>query len=135
LRQAGRAGYVRSIRDDITLARSLHRQVAETPTLEAGTQHLSITTFRYVPADLTPGLPAVEEYLNRLNTEVLSRLQAGGEAFVSNAVVRGTYLLRACIVNFRTTEEDIAVLPAIVTRIGAAVDAALRPAALRSAGE
>ena len=134
LRQAGRTGYVGSIRDDIALARSLHRHVAATPGLDAWTQNLSITTFRYVPTDLTPGSPAVEAYLNRLNTEILSRLQGGGEAFVSNAVVRGSYLLRACVVNFRTTEEDVAALPGIVTRIGAAVDAELRPAALRSAG-
>jgi aromatic-L-amino-acid/L-tryptophan decarboxylase len=112
----------------------LHRHADATPVLEAWTRNLSITTFRYVPEDLTPGLPEVEEYLNRLNTEVLSRLQGGGEAFVSNAVVRGTYLLRACVVNFRTTEEDIAALPGIVTRIGAEADAELRPAALRSTG-
>ena len=50
------------------------------------------------------GDPAVEEYLNTLNRQVLDRLQRGGEAFVSNAVVDNRYLLRACIVNFHTTE-------------------------------
>lgn len=82
---------------------------------------------RDVPLDLEPGADGVETYLNLLNRELLARLQAGGEVYVSNAVVDGAYLLRACIANFRTTEADIAALPSIVLRVGAAVDAALRP--------
>jgi hypothetical protein len=42
------------------------------------------------------------------------------------------YLLRACIVNFRTTASDVdAVLP-IVVRVGRVLDAALRPRTLGS---
>jgi hypothetical protein len=51
--------------------------------------------------------------------------------YVSNAIVDGKYLLRACIVNFRTTRNDVAAVPALVARIGREVDAALRPAELR----
>ena len=47
--------------------------------------------------------------------------------FLSNAVVRGTFLLRACIVNFRTTLADVEAVPGIVVRHGAAVDRELRP--------
>jgi hypothetical protein len=71
------------------------------------------------------------DYLDRLNREILSRVQAGGEAFVSNAIVAGAYYLRACIVNFRTDRGDVEALPEIVARLGRAADAALRPAALR----
>jgi hypothetical protein len=59
--------------------------------------------------------------------ELLDRLQRGGEAFVSNAVVSGRYLLRASIVNFHTSRADVEALPEIVARIGRAVDAELRP--------
>ena len=62
---------------------------------------------------------------------LLDRIQCTGEAFVSNAVVRGCYLLRACIVNFRTSLEDIEALPEIVLRIGRAVDAEWRPEGLK----
>lgn len=134
LRHAGREGYAGMIAEDIALARSLHRHVAACPGLEPRTQDLSITTFRYVPPDLEPGDPAVDEYLNRLNTELLTRLQASGEAFISNAVIDGAFLLRACVVNFRTTEADMAALPGIVVRIGAEVDAELRPRELMKAG-
>jgi aromatic-L-amino-acid decarboxylase len=127
LRQVGRAGYVEMLSDDILLARELYRSVSAHPELQAFTQNLSITTFRYVPPDLTPGSEETEAYLNQLNAELLSRLQRGGEAFLSNAVVRGTFLLRACIVNFRTSLEDIEALPVLVTRLGRQLDAALRP--------
>lgn len=127
LQQAGRKGYVNMITADIALAESLHRHVAAVPGLEPRTQDLSITTFRYVPPDLAPGGEVVENYLNRVNTELLARLQAGGEAYVSNAMIDGAFLLRACVVNFRTREADVAALPGIVVRIGAEVDADLRP--------
>lgn len=69
--------------------------------------------------------------LNQLNTELLTRLQRGGEVLVSNAVVEGKFLLRACIVNFRTSLEDVEALPDIAIRLGREVDAALRPAKLK----
>jgi aromatic-L-amino-acid/L-tryptophan decarboxylase len=61
-----------------------------------------------------------------LNRELLDRLQRGGEAFVSNAIVAGHYVLRACIVNFHTARADVEALPEIVVRIGQTVDAELR---------
>ena len=91
------------------------------------TQKLSITTFRYVPAGAEAGTPAGEEYLNRLNEELLDRLERGGEVFLSNAVVRGAYLLRACVVNFRTDLDDIHAVLEIVKRVGAEVAAERRP--------
>jgi aromatic-L-amino-acid/L-tryptophan decarboxylase len=59
-----------------------------------------------------------DESLNTLNRRLLDRLQRGGEAFVSPAVVNGRYLLRACIVNFHTRQEDVEALPEIVARLG-----------------
>jgi len=128
LRQAGREGYADMISDDIHLAWALYRVVKRQPELQAFMQGLSITTFRYVPPDLIPGSQESEHYLNALNAELLTRLQKSGEAFLSNAVIGGTFVLRACIVNFRTSLEDIEALPGIVIRIGREVDAAIRPA-------
>jgi aromatic-L-amino-acid/L-tryptophan decarboxylase len=69
----------------------------------------------------------VAEYLNKLNTELLERLQRGGEAFLTNAVVDGRFLLRACVVNFRSTPEDAEVVAGIVVRVGRDTDHELRP--------
>jgi glutamate/tyrosine decarboxylase-like PLP-dependent enzyme len=126
LRQVGREGTVRMTSDDIRLSEHLYSVVDEHPELEAFTQNLSITTFRYVPPDLTTGSDEIEKYLSHLNEELLTELQIGGETFVSNALIGETYLLRACIVNFRTSVEDVEALPEIVVRIGNRVDSAIR---------
>ena len=128
LQHVGASGYRAMISEDIRLARALREAVDRTPELQAMTQDLSITTFRYVPVDLRPrlGEPAVEDHLDVLNRELLDRLQRGGELFVSNAIINGRYVLRACIVNFHTTLEDVEAVPGIVVRIGRAVDSRIR---------
>jgi len=40
-------------------------------------------------------------------------------------------VLRACIVNFHTSQADVQALPAIVARIGRSTDAQLRPPTLQ----
>ena len=132
LRQVGREGYVRMVADDIELSKALFAIVQKHHELEAFTQGLSITTLRYVPRGLKPGSVAVEEYLNKLNFELLTRLQRSGETFLTNAVIRGKFVLRACFVNFHSTLADVEALPEIVTRIGADVDVELRPKELKT---
>jgi aromatic-L-amino-acid/L-tryptophan decarboxylase len=120
IRQAGRKGYAASIREDIRLARELFDLAAAHPELEAVTQGLSITTFRYAP----PGADrhgSDQQFLTTLNERLLTALQQSGRAYVSNAVVNGRYLLRACIVNFRTTSRDLRMLIEAVVEIGRAL--------------
>jgi glutamate/tyrosine decarboxylase-like PLP-dependent enzyme len=131
LQQVGRKGYEQMLADDIRLAKELYDLVAQQPELEAFTHSLSIVTFRYVPAGLGSASEKSEEYLNQLNTELLTRLQNSGEAYISNAVIEGKFALRPCIVNFRTSRADIEALPEIVLRIGRQVDAELRPETLK----
>lgn len=126
LQHVGRKGYEQMLADDVRLAKELYNLVEKQSELEALTHSLSITTFRFVPRGLTTGDGKVEEYLNLLNTELLTRLQNSGEAYISNAVIDGKFALRACIVNFRTSVGDIEALPEIVLRIGRNVDAELR---------
>jgi len=116
------------IGDDMRLSRHLHDLVQQHPDFEALTQHLSVTTFRYVPRDLhmAAGTPETEQYLQRLNQELLSRVERSGQAFLSNAMVNGRFALRACIVNFRTSQADIDALLPLLSRIGREADHALR---------
>ena len=125
LKQVGAVGYRRMIADDIRLSQAMAQAVSCHAELELITQDLSITTFRYVPCDLRVrlGEAQVDNYLGALNREILERLQRGGETFISNAVVKGQYVLRACIVNFHTTEADVEAVPDIVARVGRTVDA------------
>ena len=122
LRQVGRIGYLEMIARNCRLAERLHRVIREHAAFEAFTQSLSITTFRYVPPDLRAGLGTadVEQYLNRLNQQLLTAVEQSGELFLSNALVGGRFALRACIVNFRTTEADVDAVPTLVARLGEA---------------
>jgi glutamate/tyrosine decarboxylase-like PLP-dependent enzyme len=105
IRQVGRDGYVRMIRDDIALARELCDLVEKQEELEMLTHSLSITTFRYVGAK-----PRDEKYLNELNAAILEKLQEDGGVYPSNAVISGRFAIRACIVNFRTQSADVRAL-------------------------
>jgi aromatic-L-amino-acid decarboxylase len=122
LRQAGKNGYVKLISEDIELAKYLFDIISKESELEAISNNLSITTFRYIPDDLKNESNQKLEYLNELNEELLKRLQNSGEAYVSNAIVNEIFVLRVCIVNFRTTKSDIEVLPGIVKKYGRQVD-------------
>jgi len=128
LQQVGRDGYEQMISDDIRLARHLFEQIALYPELEALTQSLSITTFRFVPAGLDSSDADAASYVDKLNLELLTRLQNSGKAYLSNAVIGGKFALRVCIVNFRTTLADVEALLPIVVAIGEELDAELRPA-------
>jgi len=123
--------YERRIAHDVELAKYLHLLALEHPELEAiGAPALSITCFRYVPPDLADG-KGREEYLDQLNERLLLDLQLGGQVFPSNARVDGRFVLRTCIVNFRTEAETLEGLTEATVEIGRRVDAELRPDSLR----
>jgi glutamate/tyrosine decarboxylase-like PLP-dependent enzyme len=128
LRQAGRSGHLKMISDDMMLARHLHELMTRHTDFQALSQGLSIATFRFVPSDLRSQLGAadVETYLNRLNQELLTRVEKSGEAFLSNAIIGDVFALRACIVNFHTSIEDVEALPGLLSRLGKEADTTLR---------
>jgi glutamate/tyrosine decarboxylase-like PLP-dependent enzyme len=130
LRQVGASGYRAMIGDDIRLSRRMAEIVRAHSELELFTQELSIATFRFVPADLRArtGDERVSAHLDAVNKEILVRTQKAGEVFVSNAVLGGRYLLRACIVNFHTGPDDVAAVADVIARVGREVDRELRSA-------
>ena len=111
----------------MTLARRLFELAAKHSELEAMTHNLSITTLRYVPRELRDGTGSreIETYLNRLNQRLLEKIENSWRAFCSNALIDGRYALRFCIVNFRTSTEDIEAIPDLVTELGAQAHAEL----------
>ena len=117
LQQVGRRGYEEMIKKDIELSKLLFETARDHKELEAATQNLSIATFRFVPKDYV-GFKGNEDYLKSLNEALLNELQKGGEVFLSNAIIKDKYYLRACIVNFRTSEKDIEAIIDIVVREG-----------------
>jgi aromatic-L-amino-acid decarboxylase len=118
LQQAGRAGYIEMIREDISLSRLLFDLAERHPELQAISQNLSITTLRYFPPGYTDGNEKDEIYLNQLNEQLVNTLQQEGKVFLSNAVVRGKYCLRGCIVNFRTSKKNIEEIIQLIVTAG-----------------
>jgi glutamate/tyrosine decarboxylase-like PLP-dependent enzyme len=82
---------------------------------------LSICCFRYVPPERR-GV-ANDAELNRLNERIMQRVQRGGRAYLSNAVLGGKFALRACIINFRTSRADIDLTLEIVRRAANEIEA------------
>ena len=74
---------------------------------------LSIVCFRYAPAHLRGNRDA----LNALNRTLMVDVQRDGQAYVSNAMIGDDFALRACIVNFRTTTADTAILLDTIRRV------------------
>jgi aromatic-L-amino-acid decarboxylase len=124
----GRSAYARRIAHDAALARYLGERVAERPEFELSTPvALSICCFRYIPPGL-PGWPGREAYCDLLNERIMTALQLDGRVLCSNAVLNGRFVLRACIVNFRTEASDCDRLLDVAAEHGARLDKELRPA-------
>jgi glutamate/tyrosine decarboxylase-like PLP-dependent enzyme len=124
----GRAAYARRIAHDAALARYLADCVAERPEFELSAPVvLSICCFRYVPPDL-PASPGRDGYIDRLNERLMTEIQLDGRVLCSNAVLNNRFVLRACIVNFRTEAADCDRLLDVAAEHGARLDLELRPA-------
>jgi len=101
--QIGVQGYRELIGHDIEMAHRLQEKIRDMPDFElVSAGPLSITCFRYTP----PGIKDIDA----LNRALIPHLQNSGVAFFSSAELSGRPVLRACIVNFRTTEADLDLL-------------------------
>lgn len=107
-----------SIEEDCALAAYVAESVGASEEFEPmAPATLGICCFRCVPAaarrelEAAAGDDAARERLNlrldALNARVMQRVQRGGEAYLSNAILRGRFALRASITNFRTTRRDV----------------------------
>ena len=114
------------IKEDVELSRLLFELAEKHPELEAVTQNLSITTLRYVPLDIPSKIESKAGYLNTLNETLDNQLQAGGQLFMSNAIINSKYCLRSCIVNFRTSKRDIEEIVGIIIQQGKEVHKTLQ---------
>jgi glutamate/tyrosine decarboxylase-like PLP-dependent enzyme len=102
-----------AIGEDIRLAQLMGDIVRTTEDLELLCEpSLSVCCFRQRPRDMS------DDALDGHNEALLARLQRDGRAYFSNVSVAGRFGLRACITNFRTTEEDVRQSLAIVQELG-----------------
>jgi aromatic-L-amino-acid decarboxylase len=113
---AGRDGLAQHIIRCNALARRLGSLVAEADDLELlAPVELSVVCFRYAP----PALGDNATGLDALNKAIMEEVQAGGEVFLTQTTLGGKFSLRACVVHYATTEDDLRAPLTVVRRVGA----------------
>ena len=115
LRYHGLRAFRESITKDLELAQRLANAVKSHGKFQLfATPELTAVCFRYRTDEATS-----EDDLSRQNALILERVIRRGRVYLSNATLRGKFYLRACIVNHRTTDEDVdAVIPEVLSAAG-----------------
>ena len=115
LKQIGLDGYRQAIARDIRLAQTLQERLRCSSDFElVAAGPLSITCFRY-----RHGPPSNDHAeSDSLNRRLLELVQRDGAVFLTGTELAGRFVLRACIVNFRTTEQDVEALIEAVRTAG-----------------
>lgn len=102
LRYHGAEAFRTAIRSDLQHAADLAHNIRNTPDLELlAPVELSAVCFRYRGG-------VIENELNRINAAILKRLIERGRIYLSNASIASRFALRACFVNHRTTDAEVA---------------------------
>ena len=111
IRYHGLSAFRAAIQRDLNHAQNLATEIRNTPDLELlATVELSAVCFRH---RLRPD--ASESARNDFNTRLLKSIIRRGRIYISNAILHGKFCLRACIVNCRTSDADIAeVVPEVL---------------------
>ena len=93
-------------------ARLLHAEISRYPELEAlcGEPPLSVVPFRHVPR----GVADLDEH----NARLAEALQEQGDVWVAPARVDGKVCLRPCVVNYRTSDDDVRALVDATLEVG-----------------
>jgi len=124
LKSTGLAGYREALEHDLEMAEALRQRLRASGDFEIVSDGpLSVTCFRYAPT-LCRG-----HDLDRVNRSLLDDVQRDGKVFLTGTALAGRFVLRACTLNFRTTEADI---EALVTAVRSAGQAVINPSAAQS---
>jgi aromatic-L-amino-acid/L-tryptophan decarboxylase len=98
LRHFGVAGIQAALRRHVDLARTFAGWIDEHPAFERlATTDFSVVVFRYRPPE-----ESREDVLDRLNSQVLQRVNESGRIYLSHTRVGGRYALRLAVGNIRT---------------------------------
>ncbi|HET7366798.1 MAG TPA: aminotransferase class V-fold PLP-dependent enzyme [Gaiella sp.] len=106
-----------AIERNLRQARLLHDELAACDDVEllCGEPPLSVVPFRHVPHGVAD--------LDAHNLRLVAALQETGDVWVAPATVDGKVCLRPCVVNYRTTDEDVRALVELACEAGRALAA------------
>ncbi len=118
LRYHGLANFREAIRNDLAHALLLAELITQQSELELlAPVPLSAVCFRYRSPERD------DRDSDSLNQEILQRVNRRGKVFLSNATIHGCFALRACVVNHRTTPDDIEQVISEVLAVGGELSA------------
>jgi aromatic-L-amino-acid/L-tryptophan decarboxylase len=113
---AGRSGLAEAIASNRRQARLLEHLIEDTPDLEVVAKGpLSIVRFRYLPVALWQLTP---EQIDQFNRALVHEIQQRGNIFLTSTRLLGQETMRACLVNYMTTDEDIHAMVYEVRKVG-----------------
>jgi glutamate/tyrosine decarboxylase-like PLP-dependent enzyme len=113
LKTHGIDAFARLIEQNVRQARYLVALIEADRDLElVSPVPLNIVCFRFAPK------AARDETLNRINEEILLRIQESGLAVPSSTTIDGKFALRVAITNHRSRQEDFDLLIEAVSRLG-----------------
>jgi glutamate/tyrosine decarboxylase-like PLP-dependent enzyme len=116
VKTAGTQAIAEAIEHNIACAKYFAELVRATGDFEMlSPVDLSIFCFRYRPRGFAGDLDA-------LNERIMLEVQGAGSSYLSNARVHGTFALRGCVLNYRTTKHDMEILLEDVRRAVRAVE-------------
>jgi aromatic-L-amino-acid decarboxylase len=111
LRAHGAEAFRDAISANLSLARELEADVRSHPDMELMLERvdLSIVPFRRIPATGDP---------DAHNMRLARAMQEDARVYVTSAVIDGRACLRPCVVNFRTTRDDVRAIVEVADEIG-----------------
>jgi glutamate/tyrosine decarboxylase-like PLP-dependent enzyme len=117
LRYYGIETFIRLVERSLDLAELAAELMRRSPVIEVLNEpQLGIVCFRYVPVGL-----ADEARIESLNTELVARVIASGEATMSSTRLRERFAVRLCVLNHRTGAGDVESAVALVERLGSEI--------------
>jgi glutamate/tyrosine decarboxylase-like PLP-dependent enzyme len=119
----GTEGFGRLIEANVDLAAHLARRCAGADDFEAVPMvpELSVVCFRHLPGGRSAALALPAEALDAHQDALQAALERSGDGWLTTTRLRGATYLRAGIVNYLATEEDIDHLLATLRRLAAAL--------------
>ena len=117
----GTEGFARLIEANDDLAALLARRCVETDDFEAipTVPELSVVCFRHLPGGRTAALALAPGEIDAHQDRLQAALEASGDGWLTTTRLRGATYLRAGIVNYLSTDDDIDRLLATLRRLAA----------------